>query len=620
MKRFFKTESALDLFNVKSYTDDLSGKVECKGDVYTAENGEIIAELKTEEIGYGVYRRTGKIKNISSDEKTVTALASRFTMNAGECEVYSQYNGWQHESTGEWQTLTTSVSASCDSIRSSLHASPFMALWNKQTSRGIAFHIIPYCAWKMEISRRHRVGEWADTVFEGGVLSENFNYTLKSGEELDIPEIIFYEFKNKLDFDCARLHLAMNKEYPRKRFPVVYNSWLCKFDKFNIEDMRCELAVAKRLGIEYFVIDSGWFGQKSSWWGERGDWKESLTHGFEGKMREFSDEVRGSGLKFGFWLEPESAFPTTEIMTSHPEYFLLNHDGAGFINFAREDAREYILNTVSSLVDKYGAEFLKFDFNADLKRCIAGDAYIGYFKGYNEFIAALRERHPALHIENCASGGIRLGLRDGRHFDSFWLSDNQSPYYSHEIFKNTVKRMPPSWRCPYVTIKSAVGLSPSQKSRDEKIDKIIACNDAVWGDVRGVKESYLKATILGGMIGFSCPLTELSEPVLDILSGVISEYKESRDFWQNAACHILSDTETLNVMEYRDEKFERAEISVIVGRVFQSGVTVYPVLDPDTIYTVDGEGEHLGSTLMNDGIDVSFDETFTAKFIKIAKK
>ena len=267
MKRFFKTESALDLFNVKSYTDDLSGKVECKGDVYTAENGEIIAELKTEEIGYGVYRRTGKIKNISSDEKTVTALASRFTMNAGECEVYSQYNGWQHESTGEWQTLTTSVSASCDSIRSSLHASPFMALWNKQTSRGIAFHIIPYCAWKMEISRRHRVGEWADTVFEGGVLSENFHYTLKSGEELDIPEIIFYEFKNKLDFDCARLHLAMNKEYPRKRFPVVYNSWLCKFDKFNIEDMRCELAVAKRLGIEYIVIDSGWFGQKSSWWG-----------------------------------------------------------------------------------------------------------------------------------------------------------------------------------------------------------------------------------------------------------------------------------------------------------------------------------------------------------------
>lgn len=620
MKRFFKTDDALDFFNIKTSDSDLFGALNINGDDFSAECCGILATARIEEIGYGVYKRVGKIKNTSSEDKVITALSSRFTVNGGEAEVYSQYNGWQHESSGEWQTLTTSVSASCDSIRSSLHAAPFMALWNKQTSRGIAFHIIPYCAWKMEISRRHRVGEWADTVFEAGVLSENFHYTLKSGEELDIPEIIFYEFKNKLDFDCARLHLAMHKEYPRRRFPVVYNSWLCKFDKFNIEDMRCELAVAKRLGIEYFVIDSGWFGQKSSWWGERGDWKESLTHGFEGKMLEFSDEVRRAGLKFGFWLEPESAFPTTEIMTNHPEYFLLNHDGAGFINFARDDAREYILNTVSSLVDKYGAEFLKFDFNADLKRCIAGDAYIGYFKGYNEFIAALRERHPALHIENCASGGIRLGLRDGRHFDSFWLSDNQSPYYSHEIFKNTVKRMPPSWLCPYATIKSVGALSPSQKSREEKIDKIIASNDAVWGDVAGVKESYLRATMRGGLIGLSCPLSELSEPVRELLCEEISEYKASRAFWQSAACHILCDTDTLEVIEYRDEALSKIEITVLIKRVYQAGATVYPVLDPDATYTVDGEGEYSGRALMNDGIDVSFDETFTAKFIKIAKK
>ena len=108
--------------------------------------------------------------------------------------------------------------------------------------------------------------------------------------------------------------------------------------------------------------------------------------------------------------------------------------------------------------------------------------------------------------------------------------------------------------------------------------------------------------------------------MLDILSGVISEYKESRDFWQNAACHILSDTDTLDVMEYRSEDFGRADISVFIKRVFQSGVTVYPTLDPDTIYTVDGEGEYSGKSLMEDGIDVTFDETFTAKFIKIVKK
>ena len=44
------------------------------------------------------------------------------------------------------------------------------------------------------------------------------------------------------------------------------------------------------------------------------------------------------------------------------------------------------------------------------------------------------------------------------------------------------------------------------------------------------------------------------------------------------------------------------------------------MLDPDTIYSVDGEGEYLGKALMDEGIDVTFDETFTAKFIKIVKK
>jgi hypothetical protein len=37
-------------------------------------------------------------------------------------------------------------------------------------------------------------------------------------------------------------------------------------------------------------------------------------------------------------------------------------------------------------------------------------------------------------------------------------------------------------------------------------------------------------------------------------------------------------------------------------------------------YTLDGEGEYGGSELMDEGIDVSFDETFTARFIKILKK
>jgi hypothetical protein len=105
-----------------------------------------------------------------------------------------------------------------------------------------------------------------------------------------------------------------------------------------------------------------------------------------------------------------------------------------------------------------------------------------------------------------------------------------------------------------------------------------------------------------------------------MLKEEIAEYKKDRAFWQNAACHILTDTETLEVLEYRNEDLSRAEITVLINRVYQSGVKVYPVLDRDAIYTLDGEGEYGGSELMDEGIDVSFDETFTARFIKILKK
>ena len=619
MKNLLINELAVDFFNVKSHTSEIYGDLSCDGSVYVAANGEISATAKIEEIGFGVYRRTGSVKNTSDKPITLSTLASRFTLLGVEYEALTQYNGWQHESSGAWQELITTVSASCNSVRSSLHAAPFLALWNRQTSRGVAFHIIPYSTWEIKASRQHRTGEWADVVVEAGVLSENFRYTLNPGEQLSMPEIIFYEFKSKTDLDCHKLHLAMNKTYPRSSSPVIYNSWLYKFDKFSYDDLLKQLAVAKRIGVECFVVDAGWFGTKNNWWSQRGDWVESTTFGFKGRMCEFADAVRAAGLKFGFWLEPESAFPTTEIMTSHPEYFLKNHDGAGFYNFADDAAREHIVETASDLITRYGAEFVKFDFNADNKLCLAGDAFIGYFGGYVKFINALRERHPTLHIENCASGGIRLGLRDGRHFDSFWLSDNQSPYYSHEIFKNTVKRMPPSWLCPYATFRSVSALAPSQAG-GEWLDKIIACNDATWGDVRGVKESYLRASMTGGLIGLSAPLTEISDTTLDMLRDFIAEYKKNRAFWQSAACHILTDTETLEALEYRDEDLENAEICIRIKRVFQSGAVVYPVLDPNARYAVDGEGDFSGQDLMDEGIKVTFDETFTAKFIKITKK
>jgi len=41
-----------------------------------------------------------------------------------------------------------------------------------------------------------------------------------------------------------------------------------------------------------------------------------------GRMTEFADLVRSLGMKFGLWMEPERALPTSKAAKEHPEFYL----------------------------------------------------------------------------------------------------------------------------------------------------------------------------------------------------------------------------------------------------------------------------------------------------------
>ena len=90
-------------------------------------------------------------------------------------------------------------------------------------------------------------------------------------------------------------------------------------------------------------------------------------------------------MKFGFWLEPECASKTAEIVKKHPDYFLEGKNSC-FIDFANEEAKGYIFNKTCELIDRFGAEFVKFDFNADLNYDKYGTGFTEYFKGHCDYI------------------------------------------------------------------------------------------------------------------------------------------------------------------------------------------------------------------------------------------
>ncbi len=607
-------ESAKEFWNIKGSFGLFDAPVQRDGDLFTAQNDSVLVKTEVKEYENGVIVRTGTVKNIANKVVDITALSLKFFFDGGEYEVYSQYNGWQNESLGGWQPLVTSVSALCDNIRNTDSAAPFMVLWSNQSQRGTAFHLNTYSAWEMQISRKYAGGcDGAVVTADMGVLAEDFCLKLAPNEEIELPEVIFYTVFNKVDLDCWKLHGYLNETYPRKTVPVIYNSWMYKFDRFTFDDIKVQADKAKELGVEYFVIDAGWFGKGTKWHLDRGDWQENLSFGFKGRMTEMADYVRSLGMKFGFWLEPESASDLAEIVAKHPDWYFKGFGGM-LLDFSNEEAAEHIFNKACELIDRFGAEFVKFDFNVACAYDKDRTAFIRYYQGHKRFIERIKERYPDLYISNCASGGMRMAIRDGKLYESYWQSDNQSPYFGTRIFKDSIKRMPPQWIEAWATYRSLENFKPVYGS-DDGADKLLSCSDATWDLVFGVRQSYMEAFLKGGPIGLSCDLTALSEKAFKDLKLFIENFKKKRDFWKNCACRILADTETVLVLEYFNKDLSKAEIVVYTHKVIQKNLCVYPVLDKTCIYRLSDGSMRTGAELMQSGLNYDTkDMNFTAYF------
>ncbi len=610
--------AAISRYNLEGSFGRLLGEVCENENGFEAKNDVISVKTALTKDKSGVVRRIDTVKNISNEEITLNTLASKFTLIGGEYEVYTQYSGWLNESMGAWQELNTSIMSRSTSVRNTQSADPFMCLWSLQAGRGVAFHINAFSTWQMRVSRFCTGGEAAIIEVELGLVPDNLNLKLSPGEEITLPEILYYDIQNKLDMDAYKLHSYINARYPRREMPVVYNSWLARFFHVTYDDTLKQIEKAAKLGVEYYVIDAGWYGEGDNWWTHRGDWQENETLGFQCRMSEIADAVRAKGMKFGFWLEPETGMVDSHAYKAHPEYFLENDRTAYLLDFANPEAVDYIFNITCELVDKYDAKYIKFDFNADLFYDEYQTGFIKYFEGHRSYISRLREKYPDLYIENCASGGNRLSLRDGALYDSFWLTDDQSPYTSLRVFKDTVRRLPPQWIERWATIRSAEQFSPKYKSFDY-VDKIIATDDATWENVRGVNLDFLLGVLTGSPIGLSFDLNKVTDEVLGSLKEFIEKFKADREFWMGASCRILTDTKTVTTLQFSNEDLSRVEIVLFTHKIMQDSACVYPVVDENVSYEA-GESIMSGKDISDNGIEIITDKIYSAHRISLKKK
>ncbi len=608
---------ARDLFCIRGSFGELSGAVEMTDSRILAKSEGIALACTQDTDKNGVLTLAGKLTNTAAADAILSAAAIKFTYDGGEYEVYTQYNGWQNESMGGWQPLVATVGAEVCGVRNAFSAAPFLVLWNKQTGRGTAYHLLADSAWVMKASKVAIGGEASIVVVEMGIKPDGLCMKLAPGEVCALPGVIAYDIRNKLDMDAWKLHAYMNERYPRREMPVIYNTWLARFDKITFDNVADQIGRARELGVEYFVIDAGWFGDGPDMWGNRGNWYENTTAGFEGRMAELSDAVRASGMGFGFWLEIESADRLAKVLAEHPDYYI-DYRGAKLLNFANPDACEWLFETVTGLVAHYDATFIKFDFNQDMKFDAEESAFLRYYDGYRKLIRRLHEACPQVYFENCASGGLRMALNNGFDFDSYWLSDNQGPFEGLRILKETLRRMPGQWIERWAAIRSLDGFAPVYSPTENTCSKLLSTDDAVWGRIISLDPSYLQAFLTGGPIGFSCDLNALNEKDFAWLKAFVAEKKAERPFWQSACARILCDTESMLVLEYHSEDFAKIELFVISSKVRQNAITVYPVLDKAASYRI-GDEIRTGAVLDADGIRTNIPGDYKAVRITLER-
>lgn len=565
---------------------------------YAYENEAVRAECSFRHFANGAVLRKDTLKNISDHPVTIHCFSARFAFEGSDYDIYTQFNLWQNESQGAWQPLNTQIVASSLGIRTCDGAAPVLACRNKQNGLITVFHAIPNCQWKM-LCRRSVLGQkLTAAVVEIGLEDSSLSLTVAPGETVALPEIICYRTRNAADLDAPILHEVCRELYTPRKLPIMYNTWLLEFDHIDIDNIYRQVDTAAEIGIEYFVIDAGWFGNGRTWDQCIGDWVENTKSAFAGRLREVSDYVRAHGMIFGLWLEPERALGTAESVAAHPEYYFKNRENY-FLNYADPAARAFMTETVSALIDTYGLGYMKFDFNSTLPYDPAHTAFYRYMQGQEIFVRGIKEKYPDLYLTNCASGGHRMELGQAKMFDSFWISDNQGPYDGLTIYKETSKRLHPSFIEKWIVQTFCDGFPEYGKTELQTVP--ISCNNGTWDFVLNVRPAYTFGFMKGGPIGFSGNIANFPESYKAELKEFLTAYKKDRAFYATSSLRVLTDMPNLVVLQYTGADEKKIELQVFTKLFCQERLTVFPTVDPDASYKI-GDTVRTGKDIAEEGI------------------
>ncbi|HUX59189.1 MAG TPA: alpha-galactosidase [Bacteroidales bacterium] len=575
------------------------------------------------------------VEIVHKEKNPLTIYNYASSMLHFDAEKYwlTQFHGdWAEEMRMQENELTSGIKILDTKLgtRAHMYQTPvfFLSLNNKSDETNGEL-IAGTLGWSGNFQFTFEVDEKNSLRVISGINPFASEYTIQPGKPFITPSFIF-TFSNQGKGQASRNlhHWATNYGIPDGNGPrlTLLNNWETTYFNFDEPKLTGLLDDTKKMGLDLFLLDDGWFANKYPRNDDRaglGDWQENKAKLPDG-LGYLVKEADKRGIKFGIWIEPEMVNPKSELYENHPDWILKlpNRPEHYFRNqlvldLTNPKVREFVYNTVDDMLTKNpGIAFIKWDCNRMMTNAYSvylkdkqSHLYVDYVNNLYNILDRLRQKYSKLPIMLCSGGGGRVDYGALRYFTDFWASDNTDP----------LERIYIQWGYSYF------------------FPAISVCNHITsWG-----KQSLKFKTDVAmmGKMGYDIPVNELSEKELKFSQDAIVNYKRLSDvIWHGDLYRLLSPYEgNRAVLMYVDNTKSK---SVLFGYTLNSryGETFNRVrlqgLDPAKTYTIkeinaqsqdrrfgpSGDGKsYTGDYLMKIGLNVGTATPLTSVVFEITE-
>ncbi len=294
---------------------------------------------------------------------------------------------------------------------------PFLALEDSESGQVTAIQLYVGASWQMEIS----VKESELLTVTGGLPDRELGHWTRKvapGESFSTPQAVIAQGEN-LYQACRKLVEAQHPAISPvdDHMGIVFNEFCTTWGNPTLENLK---QIADRLegkGVQFLVIDCGWYGHGDAWPQSVGDWDVNPER-LPGGLKEAADYIRSKGMIPGLWFELESVGPTSSHYNDREH--LVKRDGLPLTVGGRrfwdmEDpwVVDYLTEKVIGQLKAGGFGYIKVDYNETMGMGVDGGDSLGdglqrKVEASRRFFQKIREEIPGIVIENCSSGGHRL--------------------------------------------------------------------------------------------------------------------------------------------------------------------------------------------------------------------